>query len=95
MSNRIKMAFPKGEKLPENIFSDFEWLGEHRVDLYEKYGEAVLVVYQQQILGVGKSRAEALENAEANLPDAPEVITPVIKFVGNPYHVGSFRRKQD
>jgi hypothetical protein len=94
MPNRIKTDFEKDEPLPENIFPDFAWAGEQRVSLYEKYGDAVVVVYKQEVIGVGKSYAEALSNAEENLPAEPELITPILKYIGNPYHVGSFRRKQ-
>lgn len=94
MSNRIKTDFAKDEPLPENIFADFAWAGEQRVSLYEKYGDAVVVVYKQEVIGVGKNYAEALANAEKNLPAEPELITPILKYIGNPYHIGSFRRKQ-
>jgi hypothetical protein len=94
MSSRIKTDFAKDEPLPENIFPDFAWAGEQRVALYEKYGDSVVVVYKQEVIGVGKSYAEALADAENHLSGDIELITPILKYIGNPYHIGSFHRKQ-
>lgn len=94
MSSRIKTTFAKDEPLPDNIFPDFEWAAENRLKLYEKYGDCVVVVYQKAVIGVGKSYPEALANAEENLPEEVELITPIKKYIGNPYNVGTFRRKE-
>lgn len=82
MSNRIKLAYAEDEPKAPNVFPDFEWSGRNRRYLYEKYGDVVLVVYQQQVIGVGRTRDEALADAEAHLPESPEIITPIIRYIG-------------
>jgi hypothetical protein len=94
MSKRIKTDFVKDEPLPENIFPDFEWVAENRITLYEKYGDCVVVVYQKEVIGVGKTYSDALANAEGNLADDVELITAIQKYIGNPYSIGTFRRRE-
>jgi hypothetical protein len=93
MSSRIQIAFPKDEPMPANIFPDFEWSGENRQALYEKYGSCVVVVYEKQVIGVGKTEAEAFADAEARLPESPEIITPITRYISNP-HRSNFLIKQ-
>ena len=94
MSSRIQTAYPKDEALPENIFSDLKWVSENRVELYKKYGSCVVVVYHKEIIGMGQTHSEALNDAESRLPDDVELITPAIGYVSNPYRVGRFYLKQ-
>jgi hypothetical protein len=82
MSSRIKRGYAKDEPTPANIFPDFEWSGENRQALYEKYGDVVLVVYEKQVIGVGRNREEALADAELHLPETPEIITPIVRYIG-------------
>jgi hypothetical protein len=93
MSERIKLAFPRGETLPENIFSDMEWLREQRQKLYETYGACVVAIYQKKILAVAQGYDEALAKLEENLPETPEIITPIIEFVGNSHRIAAVRKK--
>jgi hypothetical protein len=75
-SSRIRMRDPYG-KTPPNVFGDFDWIRQHEKELINTYGERSIIVYREQVIGVGKTYAEALQNAELNLPaDSPE-ITPV------------------
>ena len=95
MASRIVTAFPDDKPMPANIFPDLNWVSDHRLELYKKYGDCVIVVYQQAIIGMGKTRAEALADAESHLADDVELITPVVEFVSNPYQLfGHFYRKE-
>lgn len=94
MSERIKTAFAKDEPLPENIFPDLNWVSENRLDLYKKYGSCVVIVYKKEIIGTGKTRQEALSDAESHLADDVELITPVIEYVSNPHRIGHFYRRE-
>jgi hypothetical protein len=88
MSSRIQIAFPKDEPMPANIFPDFQWFREHRLELFKKHGSCVVVIYKQEIIGMGKTSKEALANAEAHLADDVELITPIVEYVSNPYRIG-------
>jgi len=75
-SSRIRMRDAYGQT-PSNVFSDFDWIRRHMTELIEKHGECSIIVYREQVIGVGNTYAEALADAERNLPhDSPE-ITPV------------------
>jgi hypothetical protein len=89
----MKLSFRREEATPANIFPDFDWVRENWAALNEQYGDVVLVVYQKQVIGVGNTEAEALANAEANLPDSSEIITPIVKYIGKPYRIRSLRSK--
>jgi hypothetical protein len=93
MSSRIKLGYAENEPLAENVFPDFEWSGENRNSLYEKYGDVVIVVYRQQVIGVGKNRDAALADAEAHLPESPEIITPIIRYIGGGLRLRRARRQ--
>jgi hypothetical protein len=94
MSSRIKIAFPKDEPTPSNVFPDLNWVSDNRVALHKKYGDAVIVVYQKEIIGIGQDYDAALADAEAHLADDIELITPVIGYVTNPHRLGRFSRKE-
>lgn len=75
-TSQIRMTHQYGET-PTNVFSDFDWIHLHEQELLEKYGECSLIVYQQQVLGVGDTYESALQDAERNLPLEIGDITPV------------------
>jgi hypothetical protein len=93
MSSRIQTAFPDDKPMPANIFPDLNWVSANRLDLYKKHGDCVVVVYQQEIIGMGKTRAEALADAESHLADDVELITPAIGYISNPYRIGHLQRR--
>jgi hypothetical protein len=94
MSSRIKTSFQLKEPMPTNMPADFEWVKKNRDSLFEKYGSCVLVVYEQKVLGVGETYSEAIANAETNLPESPEIITPVVKVLShNSFRLRSVRTK--
>lgn len=73
----IRTGHPYGET-PPNTYADFEWAHEHHEELLGQYGEQIVLVYHQQVIGVGKTLAEAEQDAEQRLdPGIDEVITPV------------------
>jgi len=74
--SRISMTHRYGET-PRNIFGDFDWIRRHEKELLEKYGECSIIVYKEQVLGVGATYDEAVENAEQNLPAEMGEVTPV------------------
>jgi hypothetical protein len=75
-TKRIKMGHQRGEVAP-NTFPDFNWIREHEDELLEKYGECSIIVYNQQVIGVGATYQEAIDDAERNLPPETGEITPV------------------
>src|SRR5438045_4085444 len=78
--SRIHMGHPYGQT-PDNVYSDFDWIRRHEKELLAKYGECSIIVYKQQVIGVGSTYAAALENAEMNLPPTSGEITPVHQWL--------------
>jgi hypothetical protein len=70
------MGHPYGQT-PPNTFADFDWIRQHERELLAEYGECSIIVYRQQVIGVGATYAAALEDAERRLPPDSPVITPV------------------
>jgi hypothetical protein len=69
---------------PKNIFGDFDWIRRHEKELLEKYGECSIIVYKEEVLGVGATYDGALENAEHNLPPEAGEVTPVHERLSHP-----------
>lgn len=84
MTSRIRMSHQYGET-PPNVFSDFDWIHLHEKELLEKYGECSIIVYKEQVLGVGSTYDEAVQDAEHNLPPEFGEITPVHQWLNNPF----------
>ena len=79
-SPRIRVSHAKGEVYP-NVWSDFDWVHEHRKELLEKYGEGFVLVYQKEVIGFGKTLKEAEEDAERNLPPEVAEVTPITQML--------------
>ncbi len=79
---RIRMGHPYGQT-PPNTYTDFDWIRRHEQELLEKYGECSIIVYQQQVIGVGATYAAALEDAEKNLAPTTGEITPVHQWLAH------------
>jgi len=75
-ASRIRMRDRYGET-PPNVFSDFDWIRRHEKELLEQYGERSILVYQQQVIGVGNTYAESVDDAERHLPADVAEVTPV------------------
>lgn len=79
-TSRIQTSHAYGET-PPNTFDDFAWAREHEADLLALYGECVLMVYQQSVLGSGSTIAAAEADAERHLPPESGPVTPVTVFL--------------
>ena len=93
MSSRIVTAFPEDKPMPANIFPDLNWISDNRLELYKKHGNCIVVVYQQEIIGLGKTRAEALNDAETHLSETGAEIPVAIGYISNPYRIGHMQRR--
>jgi hypothetical protein len=73
------------ESISPQAVADYEWVRQNRDWLYEQYGEAVILVYRQQVLGSGQNESVALAAAEAQFgaADGPE-LTPITAYVRDP-----------
>jgi len=93
--SRIKMSHPYGQT-PPNVFSDFDWIHRHEKELLDRYGECSIIVYNEQVIGVGDSYEKALKNAEQNLASDENPITPVHQRINNRDWLfsGLFRKKR-
>lgn len=95
MSAKIKTTYTQHEPLAQNYSSDVSWINENRLALYEQYGDCVLLVYHQQVIGKGANINEAIGDAESRLTDETGMITPVIKYLTSPYRIGVYRSKPE
>jgi hypothetical protein len=75
-TKRIRMSDPYGQT-PANVYNDFDWVRRHEKQLLEKYGECSILVYNQQVIGIGRTYQAAIENAEQNLPPHILEVTPI------------------
>jgi hypothetical protein len=68
---------------PKNVFSDFDWIRRNEKELLEKYGECSIIVYNQQVIGIGigKTYEEAIESAKQNLLEDVTEVTPVHQWL--------------
>jgi hypothetical protein len=89
----IKTSYQQHEPLGENFPADLEWVNARRLELYEQYGDCVLLVYHGEIIGVGAGVREATADAEQRLSDKEGIITPLVKYQSSPYRIGVYRRK--
>jgi recombinational DNA repair ATPase RecF len=77
---RIKTTHAYGEVYP-NVWGDFAWVREHRQQLLEQYGECIILVYDKQVVGLGQTIDEAIQDAEHQLSPEIEQITPITEFL--------------
>lgn len=77
---RVKTGHPPGVAAP-NTFPDFDWVRQNWDRLLEQYGECVILVYEQQVIGTGQTLQEAIDDAERNLPPDVEEVTPITDFL--------------
>lgn len=67
--------------VPSNRNSDCDWVSSNRTDLIRQYGNCVLLVFKEQVVGNGSTLDAAIKDAEAKLPPGGEIITPIIGFL--------------
>lgn len=92
-TSRIRMSHAYGQT-PANVFTDFDWIRRHEKELLAKYGECSLIVYKEQVLGVGQNYDEAVVDAERKLPPEGAEVTPVHRriFYRHPF-LGSLPKR--
>jgi hypothetical protein len=56
--SRIKVGYTREEKTPPNIYSDFDWVHYNKDALIDQYGERVVVIYQEKVIGIGNTYQE-------------------------------------
>jgi hypothetical protein len=54
----------------------------NRQKLLDQYGERVVVIYQEKVIGIGDTYQEAIDDAEHNLPPDIGEITPLVELLG-------------
>lgn len=79
-TSRIQTGHPHGNT-PTNTRSDLNWIHDHEDELLAQYGETMILVFEQKVIGVGQTYSEMVENAEQNLPPEITVATPVTYFL--------------
>lgn len=95
MAITIKTSYQENEPRPANIAKDALWISKNRLALYEEYGDCVLLIYQEKVIGKGDSVPEAVADAENQMRDEAGVITPIVKYLSSPYRIGVLREKKD
>lgn len=85
MSQRVKIAHEEGV-IYLNVWDDFDWVREHRAELYK---QSILLVYEKAVVGIGATIQAAEADAEAKLPPDIETITPILYFLSQPYSLQS------
>jgi hypothetical protein len=82
---RIRTTHSYGEPIPEHVIHDHHWVREHSEVLIEQYGPCFMLVYNEQVLGIGKTREEAIRAAEENLTPDIEELYLMVEWVGPRY----------
>lgn len=85
MSVELKISFKQGEPRPKNLWDDHQWTHDNYDALKLEYGPGCLLVYQQSVIGQGKSIEDAVADATQRLAseDVDGVITPAVEFLSN------------
>jgi hypothetical protein len=93
--SRVRTDHQRGEVSP-NSWDDFRWAGSHRQELYDQYGSCILLIYNQQVIGVGKTYDEVVADAESKLSPEIAEVTPITYLISSPYTVFSgYLRKRE
>ena len=79
-ASRIQTGHPHGET-PTNTRSDLAWIHDHEEELLAQFGERMILVFEQKVIGVGNTYAEMVQDAEHNLSPEIPVATPVTYFL--------------
>ena len=92
--SRIHLSYGRDEQTPVNIFSDHDWVRAHHDDLLARYGERFVVVYREEVLGIGETYQDAVSDAAGNLPPGDAVITPVVELLRRRFPLSRIRAKE-
>ncbi len=79
-TSRIHTGHPHGET-PANTRSDLMWIHDHEEELLKQYGERMILVFEEKVIGVGETYAEMVQDAEQRLAPEISVATPVTYFL--------------
>lgn len=79
MENRIQLEC--FGTVPPNRDNDCDWVDKNRSDLIHRYGNLILLVFKETVIGVGSTLDSALQDAERHLPSDGEKVCPVIAFL--------------
>ena len=94
-ASRIRTGHTRGEVAP-NTWSDFAWAGLHREELFDQYGDCILLIYNQQVIGVGQTFDEVIADAESKLPPDAGEVTPITHFSSSRYKlISGYLRKRE
>ena len=80
-TSRIRLSYSRDEKTPPNIFSDHDWVRRNEKRLLDQYGERCIVVFNEEVLGVGDTYEAAVEDAEKNLAPEVDEVTPIVELL--------------
>lgn len=80
-TSRIRLSYSRDEETPANLFTDHDWFRQHQEELLAKYGECFIVIYHEEVIGVGNTYEAAVQAAEANLPPDDSKITPIVELL--------------
>lgn len=75
-SSRIRTYQREGEVIP-NFWPDMDWAGQNRHELFKQFGRGVALIYEQKVIGFGRTKHDAILDAEKNLPADIDEVTPV------------------
>ena len=80
-TSRIRLSYSREEVTPANLFTDHDWFRQNQKDLLAKYGECFIVIFHEEVIGVGDSYEAAVQSAEASLPPGDFSITPIVELL--------------
>lgn len=80
-TTRIKLGYRRDEPTPSNLFSDHDWFRTHEAELLAHYGECLVLVYQEQVIGRGDTYEAVIADAEKNLSPDITIATPILEFL--------------
>lgn len=79
-TTRIRLSHAAGEAAP-NTFTDFQWVRQNEKQLLEQYGECVILVFEKQVIGTGRTIDAAVADAEQHLSLDHSEVTPILEFL--------------
>ena len=79
-TTRIRLSHAAGEAAP-NTFTDFQWVRQNEKQLLQQYGECVILVFEKQVIGTGRTIDAAVADAEQHLSSDIGEITPILEFL--------------
>lgn len=69
---------------PQRVYNDLVWASQRRGEHYRTCGACVVVISGQQILGVGKTREDAIQAAEQRAAASADDVEAIMDDVPEP-----------